>query len=85
MLKGESASGQECGGVLKGPTGTITSPNYPRNYPDNARCSWRITVGEGNIIELVFLDFEIEAASPIKGCGNQDFVTVFDRELTYGP
>ena len=78
-------SGQECSGGLKGPNGTVTSPNYPGNYPDNARCSWRITVGEGKTIELEFLDFETEVASPIKGCGGQDFVTIFDRELTYGP
>ena len=63
----------------------MTSPNYPDNYPNNAQCSWTITVGEGNTVGLEFLDFELEVASPIEGSGCGDFVTVFDRELTYGP
>lgn len=32
-----------CGSNLRGPSGTITSPNYPVQYEDNAHCVWVIT------------------------------------------
>lgn len=32
-----------CGGQLRGPTGVITSPNYPVQYDNNANCTWVIT------------------------------------------
>ena len=77
------ASGQDCGVAVSGPNGTVSSPNYPCGYTNNAWCSWTITVAEGNTIELEFLDFEIEVASPTRGCGDRDFVTVIDRQSTF--
>ncbi|XP_078496028.1 CUB domain-containing protein 2-like [Ciona intestinalis] len=45
-------------------TGSITSPNYPRNYPDNADCRYRINAGSATRnITLRFTAFNLEANS----------------------
>ncbi|NXM80815.1 MFRP protein, partial [Oenanthe oenanthe] len=41
-----------CGGTLRGPEGSFSSPNYPGPYPPNALCIWRIEVGTGLAIQL---------------------------------
>ena len=48
-----------CGGSLSGSTGTVTSPNYPNDYPNNVYCEWTITVPE-EVILLTFNDLNIE-------------------------
>uniref|UniRef100_A0A8C3JVN7 Deleted in malignant brain tumors 1 protein n=1 Tax=Calidris pygmaea TaxID=425635 RepID=A0A8C3JVN7_9CHAR len=39
-----SAEDYSCGGLLFSPSGTLQSPFYPRNYPNNANCVWEIEV-----------------------------------------
>ena len=34
-------------------SGVITSPFYPRNYPDNQSCSWQITASKGQRVVMV--------------------------------
>ncbi|NWW79841.1 MFRP protein, partial [Climacteris rufus] len=41
-----------CGGTLRGPEGSFSSPNYPGPYPPNALCIWSIEVGAGLAIQL---------------------------------
>ena len=41
-------------------TGIIESPNYPRNYSNDANCKWLIEVDEGSSIKLNFVSFDIE-------------------------
>ncbi|MEE6466792.1 hypothetical protein FKM82_007053 [Ascaphus truei] len=42
-------------------TGSVTSPKYPDNYPQNADCVWTITVPNGEAVQLEFQDqFDIE-------------------------
>ena len=53
-----------CGGSLSGVTGTVSSPNYPNNYPSNSDCTWTITIPEG-IILLSFTNLDVESNS---GC-----------------
>ena len=38
----------------------ISSPNFPYNYPANARCSWRIVTGRYSEAVLDFLQFSTE-------------------------
>ncbi|XP_072030376.1 tolloid-like protein 2 [Amphiura filiformis] len=40
--------------------GTISSPNYPDNYPDDAECQYRLTAPTGLNVELVIQDMAIE-------------------------
>ncbi|ESP05377.1 hypothetical protein LOTGIDRAFT_102223, partial [Lottia gigantea] len=61
-------------------SGTITSQNYPENYPLNSKCSYGITVPDGMIIKLTFTDFEVEMEA---NC-NFDSVTVHDNDDIYG-
>uniref|UniRef100_A0A8C8YQI0 Membrane frizzled-related protein n=1 Tax=Prolemur simus TaxID=1328070 RepID=A0A8C8YQI0_PROSS len=47
-----------CGGLLSGPRGFFSSPNYPDPYPHNAHCVWHIQVATDHTIQL-----KIEALS----------------------
>ena len=54
---------QQCkspGISLTGSSGSITSPNYPRNYPNSKTCRWIITVPEGHRVKLTFHTFLLE-------------------------
>ena len=39
--------------ILNETSGVITSPFYPRNYPVNQSCSWKISARKGKRINLV--------------------------------
>lgn len=49
-----------CGSPLTIPSGTFTSPGFPRNYPNNADCRFTITVPLGSVLILDFRTFETE-------------------------
>jgi len=46
MLEGIS---DHCGGTESGSTGTVLSPNFPGNYPNNAGCMSRLTTRTGRV------------------------------------
>ena len=46
--------------TLNETSGVITSPFYPRNYPNNQTCSWQITASEGKRIVLIIEDINIQ-------------------------
>ena len=51
-----------CGGEFDGPTGFITSPNYPMHYGDNVVWNYSITASPDPYIIAQFIDqFEIES------------------------
>ena len=51
----------ECGGGYFSTTnGTIASPSYPENYPDNADCIYTIWQPTGTVIMLNFVSMDIE-------------------------
>ncbi|XP_044530735.1 CUB domain-containing protein 2 [Gracilinanus agilis] len=52
--------GIKCGGVLSGPSGNFSSPNFPGLYPYDTECSWLIVVAEGSSILLSFHAFDLE-------------------------
>ncbi|KAK3802337.1 hypothetical protein RRG08_010589, partial [Elysia crispata] len=57
-----SASQGGCGQALTGNEGTVQSPNFPYNYPNNARCVWNITADPGSQITLTFSDFHLHTS-----------------------
>ncbi|XP_017555843.2 cubilin [Pygocentrus nattereri] len=64
-----------CGDTLTEPSGTITSPGHPTNYPHGANCSWYISVAPGNIIRLSFISFNLEYHA---NC-DYDYVEIYDN------
>nr|XP_035926099.1 deleted in malignant brain tumors 1 protein isoform X7 [Halichoerus grypus] len=61
-----------CGGFLSQPSGYFSSPFYPGNYPNNARCVWDIEVQSNYRVTVVFRDVQLEG-----GC-NYDYIEVFN-------
>ncbi|XP_076090760.1 uncharacterized protein LOC143062837 isoform X1 [Mytilus galloprovincialis] len=49
----------DCGGIFTTSTGTIASPNWPRNYPHNMKCTWNITVSKFKVIRLTIIHFNL--------------------------
>ena len=50
--------------TLNEPSGVLTSPYYPRPYPSNEKCSWKIIASKGERIVLVIKDIDI------RNCGS---------------
>ncbi|XP_078540815.1 astacin-like metalloendopeptidase [Lissotriton helveticus] len=44
--------------------GTVTSENYPEDYPANLDCGYYISAPSGNTISLTFTDFDLEPSFP---------------------
>uniref|UniRef100_A0A8C5CBQ3 CUB and Sushi multiple domains 2 n=1 Tax=Gadus morhua TaxID=8049 RepID=A0A8C5CBQ3_GADMO len=64
-----------CGGQLRGPSGVITSPNYPVQYDNNANCTWIITATDmTKVIKLTFEDFDLERGYDTLTVGDGDVV-----------
>lgn len=45
---------------MTGGNGSLTSPNYPDDYPNSLDCEWTITVTEGNLIRANLEDFVVQ-------------------------
>ena len=54
--------------TLKETSGVLTSPYYPRRYPSNENCSWKITASEGERIVLVVEDLYIQNCGSSCSC-----------------
>ncbi|XP_056343201.1 adhesion G-protein coupled receptor G6 isoform X6 [Oenanthe melanoleuca] len=52
----------DCRTVLTDPSGVFTSPCFPSDYPNSQACRWIIRAPHGFIIQLTFIDFDIEEA-----------------------
>ncbi|XP_046746481.1 cubilin-like [Diprion similis] len=64
----------ECGGKFTTLTGVIHSTNYPLNYPANQNCEWLIEIAENHLVNLTFLDFDVETTRNCK----DDYVKIYD-------
>ncbi|XP_056383572.1 embryonic protein UVS.2-like isoform X2 [Hyla sarda] len=58
-----SYSTVNCGSMLISPTGTISSPMYPANYPPLMDCTWVINAPAGFVVSLNVTDFNVELQS----------------------
>ncbi|XP_068515565.1 membrane frizzled-related protein isoform X1 [Anas acuta] len=52
-----------CGGTLRGPEGSFSSPNHPGPYPPHALCVWHIEVAAGLAIQLRMEAFSVEGTA----------------------
>ncbi|PNI81472.1 DMBT1 isoform 3 [Pan troglodytes] len=68
-----------CGGFLSQPSGGFSSPFYPGNYPNNAKCVWDIEVQNNYRVTVIFRDVQLEG-----GC-NYDYIEVFDGPYRSSP
>uniref|UniRef100_A0A8C2P986 Scavenger receptor cysteine-rich domain-containing protein DMBT1 n=1 Tax=Capra hircus TaxID=9925 RepID=A0A8C2P986_CAPHI len=66
------ATNYSCGGFLTQSSGNVSSPFYPRNYPNNAKCVWDIEVQNNYRVTVTFRDVQLEG-----GC-NYDYIEVYD-------
>ena len=60
MLSPVEGNCSENGVALAGSSGSLTSPNYPNNYPSDTTCRWIITVPEGHQVKVNFQAFDLE-------------------------
>ncbi|NWT79641.1 AGRG6 protein, partial [Lanius ludovicianus] len=52
----------DCRTMLTDSSGIFTSPCFPSDYPNSQACKWIIRAPHGFIIQLTFIDFDIEEA-----------------------
>uniref|UniRef100_A0A1I7XDD0 Tolloid-like protein 2 n=1 Tax=Heterorhabditis bacteriophora TaxID=37862 RepID=A0A1I7XDD0_HETBA len=81
-----AADGHNCkeGGCffeVNSPSGDITSPNYPNEYPKGQNCTWHFVTTPGHRLMLTFSSFQVEEHSQCK----YDFVSVFDGGDSQAP
>ncbi|XP_063411676.1 tumor necrosis factor-inducible gene 6 protein-like [Mytilus trossulus] len=64
---------EQCGGSFTGQMGSFFSPNFPSNYCNRQDCFYNITVEEGSIIMVTFLNVFLEEEA--------DRVKIYDAEI----
>ena len=74
----------ECGGLFTFPFGSVTSPSYPDNYPDNADCIYTISQPTGTVILLNFLSMDIETDNWENSC-NTDYLEIREGSSAASP
>ncbi|XP_028395052.1 tolloid-like protein 1 isoform X2 [Dendronephthya gigantea] len=63
-------------GDTTNPTGIVSSPNYPRNYPVSQDCSFTITVPTGKSIVISFKAMDLEQDEDENSC--YDYLEIKD-------
>ncbi|XP_015226840.1 PREDICTED: procollagen C-endopeptidase enhancer 2-like [Cyprinodon variegatus] len=65
-----------CGGDLVAESGFVGSEGFPEFYKPNTKCTWRITVPEGNVVTLSFRIFDLEAESQCR----YDYLDIYNGQ-----
>lgn len=65
-----------CGGIFRGTSGVITSPNYPHSYPVNQTCNWLIIGPIDHTMKLEFRDIYLPG---LHHCLWTDHVTIKEK------
>lgn len=65
-----------CGGIIRGASGIIESPNYPNSYPVNQTCSWLIIGPTDHTLKLQFRDINLPG---LRRCVFNDFVRIEEQ------
>ncbi|XP_067930809.1 cubilin-like [Watersipora subatra] len=68
-----------CGGTLIGTAGSISSPQYPNDYPNNADCEWYLEAPVGHYIGMNFTAFSL-GSSRLSNCTGQDTLSFSNRD-----
>jgi len=63
------------GGDLFGATGSVASPFYPRDYPNDVSYTWTVTVDLGFRVMATFQTMDVEG--PWRGNCAYDYVRVY--------
>uniref|UniRef100_A0A673MU52 CUB and sushi domain-containing protein 3-like n=1 Tax=Sinocyclocheilus rhinocerous TaxID=307959 RepID=A0A673MU52_9TELE len=50
-----------CGGTFRGSSGTISSPDFQKDYQSSGECTWTILADPGDTISLVFTEFQMDS------------------------
>ncbi|KAG1661332.1 Cubilin [Nymphon striatum] len=72
-----------CGGTLTKTRGSLSSPNFPDQYPNGLLCDWLIRIHPEEKIELTFTKFDIEDHSSCKFDYVEAKMTVNNHELPW--
>ena len=63
----------------------LTSPGYPRNYPDNVNCVYFVNVAEGYKLLTQFVDFDLEYGfDALRALDQEDRPDRSDRHIFTG-
>uniref|UniRef100_A0A182INM1 Uncharacterized protein n=1 Tax=Anopheles atroparvus TaxID=41427 RepID=A0A182INM1_ANOAO len=72
-----TTSNQKCGGRIMNHEGFLSSPNYPKNYPTNASCSWIIKTDMSHTLQFTLNDWAIQKSD---NC-TSDALMVYDGNV----
>lgn len=70
---------QNCGGIIKGQTGNITSPGFPKRTSVATDCAWLIELPEEQTIKLKFDNLDLGS-----DC-SKSFVIIYNGKLNTSP
>lgn len=63
----------ECGGTLSSRSGSIHSPNYPKNFEAGDMCEWLIHVPDNYLVNFTVTDVDFKND---ENCTNFDYIKV---------